>query len=165
MSSASRHHPSSPRGCHKQQLSFLCFPFSFHSICGDRSTESVTFPQSTLQKFLKGHCIVVFQIMGAEQQRDVAFPGCLQHWYPRLALCGQSGAFRHHCSSDFARHVLAAKRIREPQRAFGIVTPLSIHEKTVMICAWRQLNAGAPNAIPVLVQMDWAFLPVRKVTH
>ena len=79
------------------------------------------------------------------------------------------GAFAHSelfataCSGNLSNHVLAPERIRQPERAFRIILPLTIHEEPIVMRARFQFKAASPNAIGVFVQVNWSLLPVGEV--
>ncbi len=70
-----------------------------------------------------------------------------------------------HAAAHLPHHVVRAEDIWNPQLAFRVVAPCSVHQKPVMVGSRRQPHGRLPNPIRLLHQVDGLALPVRKVTH
>jgi len=73
---------------------------------------------------------------------------------------GSAGSLRH-----LPQHVLAAKRIRLAQRAFGVIAPFAVHKEPVMVRTRFQFHRRPPHAVRAFLQIDGTLLPLRKIAH
>src|SRR5438309_12111647 len=65
--------------------------------------------------------------------------------------------------TNLPNRVVTAEWIGYPQRALGIIVPLAIHEKSVVMRAWFQFDDRTPDAIRPFLQVDGLVFPIRKI--
>ena len=68
-------------------------------------------------------------------------------------------------SGDDSHRILPPERIGHSQGAFGIISPLAVHQKTVVMIAGLQVNGRTPDTVGVLLQAYGFLLPIREVSH
>jgi hypothetical protein len=61
-------------------------------------------------------------------------------------------------------HVLATVRVRDVNRAFRVVAPLTVDNESVRVSARSQINYGRPDAVWSFAHWDRVGLPVSEIT-
>lgn len=68
-------------------------------------------------------------------------------------------------SNDLPYCIMAAEGIRHSHRALRIVSPLAVHQKTVVMRSWFQVHGSPPDAVRPFLQVDGLLLPIGEITH
>src|SRR5215813_11528272 len=67
-------------------------------------------------------------------------------------------------SAYLADHVLAAVRIRDTQRALGIITPFPIDNESVGVLSGQKIDSRAPSPFASFLHRNGALLPMGEVS-
>jgi len=59
--------------------------------------------------------------------------------------------------------IFCSKRVLNAQLAFGIVTPFSVDNEAVMVCAWVKWDRRAPDAVMMLAKRNRSLQPSSEI--